>query len=546
MPRGVTASSGRPGQRRHCRHGHADSALVGADGLTARSQTFTHADLIAAIARSADEGATVAGIVDSAERTARRHDVRLVAPGRPGRPSRYSTDEVLRCEERVLAAAAHGRGAGRHRAAPEDVADALAFPAGPLSDEQARAAEHAAAADDRIACIVGRAGSGKTTALAAAARALWAGGITVTGAAPSAQAAHVLQQATGIPSGTLHALCARWELGAERPAGCIIVDEASMADSRTLARLVGLADRTDARIVLVGDPHQLPAVGPGGLFITLAERLGAVELAANHRQAAPWERIALERLRHGDPQAALEAWDAHGRIHRDADPVAACAGAWWDAVGAGEVADAVMLAYRRDQVAALNRAAAARLEAIGRRGSRVGSGDATFAVGDMVRCRINDPRTGLRNGMRGRVVGVDAARGGLRVDAEDGTRVEVDADYRAGGGIEHAWAMTGHAAQGITTERAFVVAPPPGRHAEWGYVALSRARAATHLFIEGDDPGLAALAQRLGARAARAPATIQRAARHREPPALDAGGARDPEPPAHHKAALTRGPVHER
>ena len=148
------------------------------------------------------------------------------------------------------------------RAAPEHLADILALGAtSPECRAAAGAAEYAAAPDDRIACIVGSAGSGKTTALAAAAQALWASGIPVTGCAPSAQAAHVLQQATGIPSLTLHALCARWEAGTTAPAGCVIVDEASMADSRTLARLVATTEGR-ARVVLIGDDHQLPAVGP--------------------------------------------------------------------------------------------------------------------------------------------------------------------------------------------------------------------------------------------------------------------------------------------
>ncbi len=523
--------------------GRADAALLGEDGLTAAAQTFTHADLIAAVARSADEGATVAGILDRAAATARRHEVRLIDPGRPGRAARYSTEEVLRCEARVLGAADRGRGTGGHRATPEDVADALAFPAGALSGEQARAAELAAAGDDRIACIVGRAGSGKTTALAAAARALWAGGIPVTGAAPSAQAAHVLEQATGIPSGTLHALCARWEHGTERPCGCVVVDEASMADSRTLARLVRLTEPAGARIVLVGDPHQLPAVGPGGLFLALAERIGAVELTANHRQAADWERAALARLRAGDAHAALQAWDTHERIHRTGDPIGACAAMWWDAAVGGDPATAVMLAYRRDEVTALNRAAATRLETAGRRGPRLGTGTGAYAVGDTVRCRINDPRHGLRNGMRGWIAAIDHRRGALTMDVDDGTRVGIPAEYRTAGGIEHAWAMTGHAAQGITTDRVFVVMPPPGRRAEWGYVALSRARTATHLFVADDDPGLDTLAHSLAARAARVPATLELAERRREPPVRDTGDGPDPAPPAHHKATLTRGPV---
>ncbi len=524
-----------------------DPQLLGERGLTATSQTFTHAELIAAVADSARDGATSAGVWARAERMAALEAVTRVGVQRLGRPSRYTTEEILGLEAMVIRRAEAGRGMAGDRAAPEDLAGVLAFGGLGLSREQLRAAEHAAAPDDRIACIVGRAGSGKTTALAAAARALWASGIPVTGCAPSAQAAHVLQQATGMPSVTLHALCARWQAGIAAPAGCIVVDEASMADTRTLERLLALTERR-ARVVLVGDDRQLPAVGPGGLFAELAARLGAVELVANHRQAADWERHALALLRRGDSHVALELWLAHGRIHADVDPVGACAGAWWrDRLRSGD-ADTAMLAYRRHDVAALNQAAAAALEAAGLRGPRVGAGQATYAVGDCIRCRINDPRAGLRNGMRGHIGAVDNQRGTITLDADDGTRIEIPRDYRLAGGVDHGWALTGHAAQGLTVARAFVVAPEPGAHAEWGYVALSRAREAVHLFV-GDEPDsdpLVELAQSLRTAAARPPAITQAAEapspnlRVTRRPGPAGRGPDVPERPSHHKTALTR------
>lgn len=518
--------------------GAGDPDLLGADGLTGTGQTFTHADLVAAVARSAPAGAHGAQILARAGATAALEEVIAVRPAHPGRPARYTTDEVLGCEIAVLEAAAAGRGTAGCRATPEALATALSFAHPALSAEQLRAAELAAAADDGVALIVGRAGAGKTTALAAAARALWDSGIPVTGAAPSAQAAHVLAQATGMPSTTLHALVARWDTGAEAPAGCIVVDEASMADSRILARVAAHLPGRAARLVLVGDPCQLPAVGPGGLFATLAARLGAVELTANHRQHATWEQEALVRLRHGDAEGALAEWDAHGRITRADDAPGALLEAWW-ATARGDP-DSVMLAYRRDEVAALNRGAAQRLERAGVRGRPHGAGGVAFAIGDVVRCRINDPQAGLRNGLRGRVSEVDR-RGGIAIDVDDGTRAEVPRDYLAADGVEHAWALTGHSAQGTTVAHAFVLAPPPGSHAEWSYVAMSRARESVRLFVP-DGPEAAEpreLAARLARRAARPPAIVELAG------GRDRADDRDPPPPdgsvAHnHKRGLTR------
>ena len=76
-----------------------------------------------------------------------------------------------------------------------------------------------ASSPDRVVCLVGRAGSGKTTATRAVADAFRAAGVPVLGAAPSGIAAEKLQDETGIPSTTVHRLhdarlveCARREL----------------------------------------------------------------------------------------------------------------------------------------------------------------------------------------------------------------------------------------------------------------------------------------------------------------------------------------------
>ena len=55
-------------------------------------------------------------------------------------------------------------------------------------------------------------------------------------------------------------------------------------------------------------------------------------------------------------------------------------------------------------------------------------------------------------------------------------------DYIARGRVELGYAVTGHASQGITINRAFVLAPDSGSQREWGYVALSRARLETRVY----------------------------------------------------------------
>jgi len=67
------------------------------------------------------------------------------------------------------------------------------------------------------------------------------------------------------------------------------------------------------KLVLAGDPLQLGAVGPGGLFATLVGSHGASELETVRRFAETWEAQASLRLRARDVSVLAE-YVSHGRI----------------------------------------------------------------------------------------------------------------------------------------------------------------------------------------------------------------------------------------
>ena len=73
-------------------------------------------------------------------------------------------------------------------------------------------------------------------------------------------------------------------------------------------------------------------------------------------------------------------------------------------------------------------------------------------------------------------------------DTDRGDRVELGRRYLDDGNVRHGYALTGHAGQGITVERAFVLGSGGARLQEWGYVALSRARRETRLYVTGTVP----------------------------------------------------------
>ena len=99
-----------------------------------------------------------------------------------------------------------------------------------------------------------------------------------------------------------------------------------------------------------------------------------------------------------------------------------------------------------------------------------------WAVGDRLLCRRNDyrPDVDVRNGTRATVTHVDRATQTVAIRTDDGRNVKLPPDY-----LEHAdygYASTGHASQGATVDRTYLLAAPERGGHEWGYVAGSRHR----------------------------------------------------------------------
>jgi hypothetical protein len=374
------------------------------------------------------------------------------------------------------------------------VASTLSSPEG---DKQVAVAG-AVAGSGSLVLIVGPAGAGKTTALGRAARTLADQGRPALGLAPSGKAADVLATETGWPATTLAKLLyehtrpdgprAAWRL----PAGAtVVLDEASMASTEDLDALVELVRRHRWRLVCVGDPAQLPAVGRGGMFALWCERLGAHELEEVRRFTEDWQAEASLALRRGDPAAAA-AYAAHHRLQ---------------AVHPALVADRVARQHQRlaggGETVAITTASAGMARAINleiqhrrnprRLGAHVVLADGTRAfIGDRVATRRNVALlTGTGAPVRNReswtVTGV-GADGSLGVaDAGRGS-VRLPADYVARH-VELGWAVTGYGTQGMTTDHAIAVVEPSSTRAGI-YVAMTRGRG-RNLAVIVDRTGLA-------------------------------------------------------
>jgi hypothetical protein len=159
-------------------------------------------------------------------------------------------------------------------------------------------------------------------------------------------------------------------------------------------------------------------------------------------------------------------------------------GLWHQAVTENGASGVVIIARENDTRDELNAAARELWGALGLLGEGRTYRGVTVAVGDRVICRQNDARLDVDNGMRGSVRELDSHLVVIETDA--GAIRELPAAY-ADKHLEHAYALTGHAMQGGTVERAIVVASPRDLTAGWSYTALSRARGETRVLIVDAD-----------------------------------------------------------
>ena len=149
-----------------------------------------------------------------------------------------------------------------------------------------------------------------------------------------------------------------------------------------------------------------------------------MRLDENLRQRDPAERHALEHVRTGSIEAAVDWYATNGRIHTTRDRI----GTLVDAVLAADADraaghDTLLLAWRRRDVAALNRLARHRAHSTGRITGRSleAPGGRHYAVGDPVVVLEPDPeRTTLVTSQRGTVTAVDHQRQALTVTFDDG------------------------------------------------------------------------------------------------------------------------------
>src|SRR5476651_1884866 len=353
-----------------------------------------------------------------------------------------------------------------------------------LSPSQRSALEHVTGAE-ALSAIVGVAGAGKSTLLKAARLGWEREGFRVFGAATAGKAAQGLGQSSGIRSTTIASLILSWDKATARLSSrdVLVIDEAGMIDSKTMGRLVHEVRLAGAKIVLVGDPEQLPAIGAGAPFRALIERIEPARLLEVRRQALEWQRAATVAFAQSRTAHALQAYAAEGRIRLEADPIARAIELFLGTYTRPGTQAA--LAHTNADVMALNAGIREGLKRIGVLEPGQGgvyqtrAGAREFLSGDRItllrnaRLRSADGRGLLevRNGQLGKVVRTD--HDALTVKIDDGGMVQVP--LREYPDVDHGYALTIHKTQGATLDRVYAL-ESAGMDRNLLYVAMSRHR----------------------------------------------------------------------
>jgi len=420
-----------------------------------------------------------------------------------------------------------------------------------LSDEQFEGLERAQreavavlAGGAELMVIEGAAGAGKTTTLAATQGILASRGQRMLVVTPTLKAAQVASREVGSAGSVawlVHQHGFRWNedgrwTRVESTPGeealltegeLLLVDESAMLDQDTAKALLTVADEMGVRVALVGDRHQLPAVGRGGV-LDLAARWVAAEAHADldlvHRFADPEYAAISIALRTGSETYPVprgspgetsgerpgEAPGEHRGEERDVFAVLAERGQvrlyTSEAERTQALAEAaaeliltsgsernsahpgtLVIADTREQVAALNGAVRDRLVAAGYLDNThaiVTTAGERLGVGDRVATRLNDPDLGVTNRAVWTVTGIGAG-GSLILRGRRATDLHTLPSAYAREHVELAYATTVYGAQGETAGTGHLLL---GEHtsAASAYVGMTRGRVdnVAHLVAE--------------------------------------------------------------
>lgn len=338
--------------------------------------------------------------------------------------------------------------------------------------------------------LTGGAGTGKTSTTKVIVNAYREMDYTIYPLALSGKAARRLQQSIGIPTSTIARFLRQQAINEEK---CVlIVDEASMLDAYTMWRLV-MQIHDKARIILIGDPYQLPPINAGFVLNDIVKSgvISHVELDVVRRQGKqstlPSYATAIKNrdLPESLNTADVVFQESSSDIFQDVLQ-AYC-----------KYQDAMVIASTNDTVRKVNKFLQASLNPDGQvldlTGMPVERGSYEFREGDPVVITLTNYKSDVQNGMLGTITSVAATEEfACTVQLEDldeeGNKRILNIDWLLFEYIDLAYCLTLHKLQGsqapnviVLLERGMLL------DRSWIYTAITRAEQTVHMIGSKSD-----------------------------------------------------------
>ena len=370
---------------------------------------------------------------------------------------------------------------------------------------------------ESISILTGGPGTGKTYTMRKVLEWLQEQGRSVALAAPTGKAAKRLSTSSGEDAQTIHRLLEyslqdqNFRRNADNPLeeDVVIVDEVSMGDIFLMNSLLK-AIKPDARLLLIGDVHQLPSVGPGTVLrdAIASETIAVTRLTKLQRQAinSPIP-IAAKDINEGKMPELTQLKSYNAWVNSSAS--SECY--WYDATTPAEAVAAIqgiiasssltkipkteikVLGFQKKGEVGVNNLNKLLQQQLNPANSekpelKVGE-EVCFRLGDTVMQTVNNYQLGVMNGEEGQIIEINNEEKYLMVKLPDNTLVRYD--HKTWSELTLSYSITTHKSQG--SEYQVVIIPVMSSN----YMMLSRqiiytaiTRASQIVFLVGQKSAL--------------------------------------------------------
>lgn len=343
-----------------------------------------------------------------------------------------------------------------------------------------------------VSVITGGPGTGKTTILLGAIRAMKKNRLTIAAAAPTGKAAKRMREVTGLDAKTIHRLLEYkpdqgfgYNEFNKLPYDVVILDEVSMVNIELMhIFLSAIAEKT--KIIFVGDVDQLPAIGPGNVLLDLIKSnvVPVVKLDKIYRQAATSDIVVnAHRVNHGEMPVVKNSKpntdfffikeNDYGAILRTVPELVKTRLS--KAYNTSPYDIQVISPMKKNEIGSINLNNILQ-KAINPEGPSINYGGTAFRVGDKVMQIVNNYEKGIFNGETGKIIGINTEFRQATIDFDGNVLTYESGDFDE---LSLAYACTIHKSQG--SEYPIVVIPIVRGHYNMMqrnllYTAITRAR----------------------------------------------------------------------